>query len=216
MKVHNKLTATCSHHQMDILLSLKSQNNVDVVHLMILFVTPCRLEGLVRSDLVLGAIGVTWDLYFHDRQSSCEYVALLYFIDSRITTIEIASRFWSISNFNSQISSNIDIHVMFQYSKKNLLTVQFYKSVDPVKDTNITYRKQATKHLKEPQAFNRQELPRRNWYVVLCSAGQPAIVADEIYVRCFMRWTAGGRLDRWSWEMHNQLRGQRTQEQCQH
>ena len=67
---------------------------------------------------------------------------------------------------------------------------------------------------------NCQELPRRNWYVVLCSAGQPAIVADQIisnlcYYRCVMRWTAGGRPDRRSWEMHNRFRGKRTQEQCQ-
>ena len=105
-----------------------------------------------------------------------QYVALLYFIHSRTTTIVIAS-FFCINKRNSQICMRFANN--FEW---NLLTAQFYKSVDLVKDTD-TYRKQATQHHKEPQAFNRQELPRRNWYVVLCSAGQPAIVADQIYVK---------------------------------
>lgn len=75
-------------------------------------------------------------------------------------------------------------------------------------------------HPKCSTTRNCQELPRRNRYVVLCSAGQPAFVADQIisnlcYYRCVMRWTAGGRPDRRSWEMHNRFRCKRTQEQCQ-
>lgn len=101
-----------------------------------------------------------------------------------------------------------------------------YKSVDPVKMRNADITQETgpstarNPHPKCSTTRNCQELPRRNRYVVLCSAGQPAFVADQIisnlcYYRCVMRWTAGGRPDRRSWEMHNRFRCKRTQEQCQ-